>query len=217
MRKDEPPCSSFSQQKLCGHSLKSHRHMQQYFILNQPEGGAKFKSKCCIKNLYGHSESEFLVNIFQLVSLWLWGFILHQCGWVTLVPARKSCRHSCVPELLKVCQNLFPINVEVNIQQGKELCVISYWRLQLMLFFTLCEVTVVSGDLNNLQQFLQELMEIKNLTGENKDETKEHCCSVASHPSRGAQCFCPPPVTFYWCALEYISGHLTSSALTYYL
>lgn len=149
MRKDEPPCSSFSQQKLCGHSLKSHRDMQQHFILNQPEGGAKFKLKSCIKNLYGHSESEFLVNIFHLVSLWLWGFILHQCGWVTLVPARRSCWHWSLPELLKVCQNLFPMDVEVNIQQGKELHVISYWQLQLMLFLTLCEVTVTKTIFNS--------------------------------------------------------------------
>lgn len=80
MRKDEPPCFSSSQQKPCGHSLKSHRDMQEHFILNQPEGGAKFKLKSCIKNLNGHSESEFLFNIVQLVSLWLWGFILYQCG-----------------------------------------------------------------------------------------------------------------------------------------
>lgn len=74
MRKDEPPCSSSSQQKLCGHSLKSHRNMQQHFILNQPEGGAKFKLKSCIKDFYGHSESEFLFNVFQLVSLLALGF-----------------------------------------------------------------------------------------------------------------------------------------------
>lgn len=101
---------------------------------------AKFKLKCCIKNLYGHSESEFLFDIFQLASLWLWGFILHQCGWVTPVPARKRCKHSCVPKLLKVGQNLFPMDVEFNMQQGKELCVVSYQQLQLMLFFTLCKV-----------------------------------------------------------------------------
>lgn len=217
MGKDEPPCSSLSQQKLCGHSLKSHRDMQQHFILNQPEGGAKFKLKSCIKNLYGHSESEFLFNIFQLVSLWVWGFVLHQCGWVTLVRARKRCKHSRVPELLKVCQNLFPMDVEVNIQQGKELCVLSYRQLQLMLPFTLCEVAEWSLVTKNLQQFLQGLMEIKNLTSKIKDETKEFCCSMVIQPSRDAQSFLPSLVTFYCCALGYINGHLTIPALTYYL
>lgn len=138
MRKDEPPCCSFSQQKLWPQPAITQQHAATFHL---ESARRRCKVQSCIKNLYSHSESEFLFNIFQLVSLWLWGFVLHQHGWVTPVPARKVQTQLCAWTFGCVSKFfVFPM-VEVNIRQGKELFVVSYWQLQLMLFFTLWKVT----------------------------------------------------------------------------
>lgn len=90
-----------------------------------------------------HSESEFMFNLIQLASLWLWG-LLPTPTWLnmTLAPPRKRCKHSCVPVLLKACQqNLFPIDVKVTFSR---VGIVFASILQLMFYFTLCEVTECS-------------------------------------------------------------------------
>lgn len=139
MRKDEPPCSSFSQQKLCGHSLQSHSSMQQHFILNQPEGGAKFKvaSRTCMVIL----NQNFCLNISACFILAL-GFY-PTSAWLSDSSSSKKGANTAVCLNFWMCVKIFvfPMDVEVNIQQGRELCVVCYWQLQLMLFFTLWKVT----------------------------------------------------------------------------
>lgn len=133
-----------------------------------------------------HSESEFMFNLIQLASLWLWG-LLPTPTWLnmTLAPPRKRCKHSCVPVLLKARQqNLFPIDVKVTFSRvGTVFASI----LQLMFYFTLCEVTECSlmTKYNNLLTISLKKkkgkVEIKTLVSEKYRWNHRPRCCMAIH------------------------------------
>lgn len=119
---------------------------------------------------------------------------------MTLAPPRKRCKHSCVPVLLKACQqNLFPIDVKVTFSR---VGIVFASILQLMFYFTLCEVTECSlmTKYNNLltislKKKKKGKVEIKTLVSEKYRWNHRPRCCIAIHVfsqrwSGFPSCFC---------------------------